>query len=171
MRGPRFKKAVESTFQAITAALMLLMVILTLLQVVARYALEIPFPWTEELARLDLIYLTFFGSIVAFQRREHLKVDVLVHALAPPVRRWLTVIVDLASMLVLGVVVWVGIPLLQQFWPILSAALLWPTTFFYLPVVVGCVVMLVYTAIDVVSVVRGVGDAARLARPGAGSPR
>jgi len=37
----------------------------------------------------------------------------------------------------------------------LSAALNWPTTVFYFPVVFSCFVMLVYTALDVVAAIRG----------------
>ncbi len=154
----QLKKWAEVGAQAITAVLMMGMVVLTLLQVVTRYVFETALPWTEELARLDLIYLTFFGSIVAFQRREHLRVEVLVHALSPALRKWLGVLVDLASLLVLGVVVWQGVPLLQKFWPILSAALLWPTSFFYFPVVFSCFVMLLYTVFDILAVLRGAGD-------------
>lgn len=153
-----FKKCLEVVFQTITAFLMISMVLLTLLQVVSRYAFEAAIPWTEELARLGLVYVTFFGSIVAFQRREHLRVEVLVNAFPPVLRKWLGVIVDLASMLVLGVVVWQGVPLLIKFWPLLSAALEWPVTVFYFPVVFCCCVLLIYTAVDVVAVVRGTGD-------------
>jgi TRAP-type C4-dicarboxylate transport system permease small subunit len=149
-----FRKGIDLVFQAITAFLMMAMVALTLLQVISRYALNAAFPWTEELARIDLIYLTFIGSIVAFQRRQHLKIEIVVHALPRGARRWLRVIVDLASMLVLGVVVWQGAPLLHKFWPMLSAALNWPTTIFYFPVVLGCFVMLVYTALDVMAAIR-----------------
>jgi TRAP-type C4-dicarboxylate transport system permease small subunit len=153
-----FSRWVEHVFQAITAFLMMAMVVLTMLQVASRYAFEVSLPWTEELARLDLIYLTFFGSIVAFQRREHLKVEVLVHALPPGLRKWLAVGVDLASMGVLGLVVWQGIPLLRKFWPVLSAALEWPTTVFYFPVVFGCLIMLIYTALDAMAAIRGAGE-------------
>jgi TRAP-type C4-dicarboxylate transport system permease small subunit len=150
----RFKKGIDLVFQAITAFLMMAMTALTLLQVVSRYAMDAAFPWTEELARIVLIYLTFIGSIVAFQRREHLKIEIIVHASSQGARRWLRVIVDLASMLVLGVVVWQGAPLLHRFWPMLSAALNWPTTIFYFPVVLCCFVMLVYTARDVMAAIR-----------------
>ncbi len=156
----------ELAFQAITAFLMIAMVVLTLLQVTSRYALQSPYPWTEELARIDLIYLTFFGSIVAFQRREHLKIDILVHALPQGSRRWLRVIVDMASMLVLGVVVWQGAPLLHKFWPLLSAALNWPTTVFYFPVVFACLVMLIYTAQDLVAAIRNIDSGPRIDSPG-----
>ncbi len=153
-----FKKCVEVFFQTITAFLMISMVFLTLLQVGSRYAFDAAIPWTEELARLDLVYLTFFGSIVAFQRREHLRIEVLVHALPVGVRKWLGVAIDLASMLVLGVVVWQGAPLLIKFWPLLSAALEWPVGIFYFPVAFCCFVLLIYTAGDVVAVIRGTGD-------------
>lgn len=84
----------------------------------------------------------------------------------PGMRRWLGVIIDLASMLVLGVVVWQGVPLLEKFWPMLSAALNWPTTVFYFPVVFSCLVMLVYTALDVVATIRGEGGNTHSTRDG-----
>ena len=141
-------------FEAITAFLIFGMVVLTLLQVITRY-LDAGFEWTEELARLDLIYLTFFGSIVAFQRRDHLRIETLVNSLRPGTRRAIRIAVDLASIAVLGVVVWQGLPLLPRFWPLLSAALGWPTTVFYLPVVIGCFVMMIYHALDVVDALHG----------------
>jgi TRAP-type transport system small permease protein len=149
------KRVAGSVFEAITALLIMVMVALTLLQVITRYGLHAGFEWTEELARLDLIYLTFFGSIVAVQRREHLRIETLVHGLPPRARRWLRVAVDLASTVVLAVVVWQGVPLLKRFWPLLSAALSWPTTFFYFPVVFGCCVMMIYAGFDVVAALRG----------------
>jgi TRAP-type C4-dicarboxylate transport system permease small subunit len=152
------KRAFEHVFQAMTAVLMIAMVGLTLLQVISRYALEISIPWTEELARLDLIYLTFIGSIVACQQRSHLKVEMLTHALPPAVKRWLAVIIDCVSLMVLGAVVWTGAPLLRKFWPVLSAALQWPTSVFYFAVVFGCSVLCVYTALDLVAAFRGTQD-------------
>lgn len=149
-----FRRAAGSVFEAITAFLIFGMVVLTLLQVVTRY-LDAGFEWTEELARLDLIYLTFFGAIVASQRREHLRIETLVNALPARLRRAVHIAVDLASITVLMVVVWQGIPLLPQFWPLLSASLGWPTTVFYFPVVAGCFVMAIYQCFDLITVLRG----------------
>ena len=98
----RLKSGVDGVFNAVTAFLMLSMVVLMLLQVISRYAFDAPFSWTEELGLIDLVYLTFLGSVVAFHRREHLRVEVVVHDLPPIARRWLRILVDAASMLVLG---------------------------------------------------------------------
>ena len=153
-----FKKCLEVVFQVITAFLMISIVFLTLLQVGSRYAFDAAIPWTEELARLALVYITFFGSVVAYQRRVLLRIDVMVDALPVGLRKWLDVAIGLASMLVLGEVVWQGVPLVINFWPLLSASLEWPVGIFYFPVGFCCFVLLIYTTVDVVAAVRGTGD-------------
>jgi TRAP-type C4-dicarboxylate transport system permease small subunit len=142
-----FKKILDATLEALTAFFLAAMVFLTLLQVVGRYGLEAAFDWTEELARLTLIYLTFFGSIVALRKSQLLRLDFVVNAFPLAIRRWLEATVDVISIIVLGVVVWQGVPLLWRFWAVRSAALSWPTTYFYLPVVIGCLGMLLFTCV------------------------
>jgi TRAP-type C4-dicarboxylate transport system permease small subunit len=144
----------DCIFEAITAFFLASMVVLTLLQVVSRYAFQAAFDWTEELARLDLIYLTFLGSIVALRRNQLLRLDFVKQALPSWAQHLLEVAVDIFSMVVLGVVVWQGIPLLWRFWPVRSAALDWPTTFSYLPVVVGCFGMLIFTGLKLIRALR-----------------
>lgn len=147
--------ATRSLFEAITAFLIAGMVVLTLLQVITRYGLHSGFEWTEELARVDLIYLTFFGSIVAFLRGEHLRIGTFVDMLRPDARRKVAVLVHVASAAVLAVVVWQGAPLLGRFWLVLSAALGWPTTLFYLPVVIGCSILMICHALEAFALFRG----------------
>lgn len=149
-----FRNFLDSVLEAFTAFLLATMVFLTLLQVFGRYGLEAAFDWTEELARLTLIYLTFIGSIVALRKSQLLRLDFVVNALPHSIRRWLEVIVDLLSIVVLGVVVWQGVPLLLRFWAVKSAALNWSTTFFYLPVVIGCLGMLLFTGQKMLRVIR-----------------
>ena len=45
-----------------------------MLQVVARYMLNAPPFWTEELARFLLIWLTFLGAVAAHREGEHISV-------------------------------------------------------------------------------------------------
>ncbi|HZK67591.1 MAG TPA: TRAP transporter small permease [Chloroflexota bacterium] len=150
----RLKRWADTAFQATCAFLMISMVLVTLLQVIGRFVLQSPFEWTEELARLNLVYLTFLGSVVAFQLRNHLKIDTVVHLLPPIARRWLRILVDLASMVVMGVIVWNGAPLLIKFSTVLTASLGWPTTVAYFPVVFGSFSLMIYFGIDVVDALR-----------------
>lgn len=56
------------------------------LQVVGRHVLQSPFPWTEEVARLLLVWLMCVGGIRALQLVEHPRVTALVRLLAGPRR-------------------------------------------------------------------------------------
>ena len=53
------------------------------LQVVGRHLFHAPLPWTEEVARLLLVWLMCIGGIRALQHAEHPRVTVLVRRLAP----------------------------------------------------------------------------------------
>lgn len=69
-----------------TAALLLAEVLVMALQVVSRHLFSSSIPWTEEIARVLLIWLMLFGGVVALRRGEHTRVTALVRLLAPDVR-------------------------------------------------------------------------------------
>jgi len=56
------------------------------LQVVGRHLLHTPWPWTEEIARLLLVWLMCLGGIRALSDSEHPRVTALVRLLTPPRR-------------------------------------------------------------------------------------
>ena len=56
------------------------------LQVVGRHLLHSPLPWTEEVARLLLVWLMCIGGIRALSDSEHPRVTALVRLLAPAPR-------------------------------------------------------------------------------------
>ena len=62
-----------------------------------------PSRWTEEFARLLLIWVTMLGAAVAFRRREHLGVDYFVGKLDPNARRLAEIIVELVIIVFAGV--------------------------------------------------------------------
>ena len=53
------------------------------LQVVGRHLLRSPLPWTEEIARLLLVWLMCVGGVRALQESEHPRVTALVRLLTP----------------------------------------------------------------------------------------
>ena len=56
------------------------------LQVVGRHILRHPLPWTEEVARLLLVWLMCIGGIAALRHASHPRVTALVRLLAGPRR-------------------------------------------------------------------------------------
>lgn len=73
------KKSIRQINHNINAALdnfytvlMIILCIVVLLQVVFRFALKIPSPWSEETARYLLILITFLGASASIRRKSHL---------------------------------------------------------------------------------------------------
>jgi tripartite ATP-independent transporter DctM subunit len=95
----------ERALAGLTALLVALIVLVVGLQVVSRHLLHRPLPWTEEIARLLLVWSMLVGGVLALARHEHTRVTALVRLLPA---RWAlaletgTGVAVLAFLLVLG---------------------------------------------------------------------
>jgi len=69
-----------------TALLVAAQAVVVGIQVVGRHVLRNPFPWTEEVARLLLVWLMCVGGVRALQLVEHPRVTALVRLLSEPRR-------------------------------------------------------------------------------------
>lgn len=89
-----------------TLALILISLI-SLANVVVRYFTDASFAFTEELSVFLLVILTFAGASVAMRINRHIRIG-LIERLFPRLRTPLILLQWLASILVLGLVVWFG---------------------------------------------------------------
>jgi TRAP-type transport system small permease protein len=102
----RFAGGLTAVLEYLTMACVAMMAILVVAQVVLRYAFNDPLTWSEEMARIVFIYLTFIGIGAAYGRRRHMFVDALVIELPPRIRRIVEVsVVGLASAFLIAVIV------------------------------------------------------------------
>jgi TRAP-type C4-dicarboxylate transport system permease small subunit len=79
--------------------LLVLMVVVVTLGVFFRYVLGASLAWYDEFASYLLVWLTFYGAVVASYRRRHIGFDMVVNRLMSSTRRKIEVI---AELLVLG---------------------------------------------------------------------
>ncbi len=82
-------RALLALARASVIAISLVMIVVTLAQVVFRYLIEAPLPWSEELARYCFVWIVFLGGAIGLSRGIHLGVDLFVNMLPPPLRRGL----------------------------------------------------------------------------------
>ncbi|HEY7498977.1 MAG TPA: TRAP transporter large permease subunit [Vicinamibacterales bacterium] len=66
-----------------TAAIVVAQAAVVGLQVIGRHVLRQPIPWTEEIARLLLVWLMCVGGIAALRSAQHPRVTALVRLLSP----------------------------------------------------------------------------------------
>jgi len=67
--------------------LLVAMVVVVCMGVFFRYALNSSLVWYDEFASYLLVWLTFYGAVVADYHRRHIGFDLLVDRLAPAARR------------------------------------------------------------------------------------
>lgn len=90
-----------------------LMIVVVVLQVVARYALPWSPNWTEELARFCFIYMVSLGAGLAIKEREYVSVDTLFEYLSPMAKKGLELLILALIVLLMMVMFFYSIPLVK----------------------------------------------------------
>jgi TRAP-type C4-dicarboxylate transport system permease small subunit len=127
--------------------LSLAFVLVILWGVVSRYVLNWAVAWTEELAVFLMIWLTFLGISVAAAERAHIGMVTARDRLAPRIRRYVVLLLDMLVLVFLCVVAVEGYRLATSVWSQRSAALrvsfFWP----YVSIPVGATLMILQHAL------------------------
>ena len=82
--------------EALGAAAMALICLISFANVVARYATNVSFAFTEEYSVFLLVFMTFVGASAAFAGNQHIRITFLIDRM-PPMLRWLCELVTLAA--------------------------------------------------------------------------
>jgi len=135
---------------------------LVLTGVFFRYALNSPLYWAEEAARLLLIWLSFVGAALAFQRNQHLAMDVVVRLLPDALRVRIQVLVAGAGMAFCVAVIQQTIALMVSRWTRVSPVMSAPYLLFALPLAIGLAFGAGYLVAEIARLAR---QAPRIALP------
>lgn len=104
----KLKTGMNYVLARLCAVLLSAMTLLVLYQVFTRYFLNDPASFTEELVRYLLIWTGFIGAAYAFSTREHMALLFVRDKFDPPMRKALTVGVDVIIMIVAIVIMIYG---------------------------------------------------------------
>lgn len=99
----------DARLERVLATLALAIIaLISLANVVVRYATNVSFAFTEEFSVFLLVVLTFAGASVALRRNGHIRIGLLERALPSGPRRALIVFQWLCGAIVLALIVWFG---------------------------------------------------------------
>jgi TRAP-type C4-dicarboxylate transport system permease small subunit len=102
-RSPRFRP------EAWLAALSLTVIcLISLGNVIVRYATDASFAFTEEFSVFFLVLLTFAGAAVAARHNQHIRIELIEHHLPPIARKFVFITQWLITVIVLGIMTWYG---------------------------------------------------------------
>jgi TRAP-type C4-dicarboxylate transport system permease small subunit len=78
------------------------------LQVLFRYVLELPLPWTEELSRYMFVWAALIAAAVSVGRNDQFVIPILYDHLPAAVQRALDILIQLLAFAFAAIMVWYG---------------------------------------------------------------
>ena len=147
-RFPAYARLVDAE-RFLSGILLLAIFALIIFQVFTRYVLNMPLSWSEELARLLVVWLTFIGAGFVASRNAHIAVDILAVYLP---KRLATASQIFALLLVAAAsayMVWAAISLMVLTGPLRMTASSLPMPLLYGAVLVGYLMILGHTLLNI----------------------
>jgi TRAP-type transport system small permease protein len=125
--------------------LLVLMVALVCVGVFFRYVLNASLAWYDEFASYLLVWLTFYGAVVASHRRRHIGFEVVIDKLDPGARRLFDFIAECFVLVFQAVLLFYGWELVQKMGEDRTVSLPWVKMgwiYSALPIA-GCLMLLI----------------------------
>ena len=89
--------------EGVVAAMLAAMFLTFVLQIFSRYIMNEPFGWTLEVCLTLWVWLVFWGNAFVVRHDEHVKFDVIYHAVRPGTRRIFALLGAAAIVIGLGI--------------------------------------------------------------------
>lgn len=114
------------------------------LQVLVRFVFKVPFPWTEEVARIAFVYSIYLGAILGMKEKSHIAVDVVLLTVPRGVRRLMEAVIFLAVGLFLVFMTWQGVNLVMATGTQLTPVMQLPIRYIFIIIPASGAFMLLY---------------------------
>lgn len=87
-------------------AVLFLMIALSVLEIILRNFFGLSLVWIEPVLQNGVLWIALLGAMVGSRRDEQIRIDIASHYLPDIVKRWLSVLIDLVTAGICGVVAW-----------------------------------------------------------------
>ncbi len=135
----------EQVCMAVAVLAVLLMMLITSWDAVARYVFHAPLPWAFQLITYYLLGTALYLAVSAtFSHGDHINIDLFRPHIPRRLRSALDAVWSLLAMLVFGIIGWGGFQSLAHAWErheFLPGYFVWPAWLAYLPIVLGSSLM------------------------------
>jgi len=149
-----FRAVYQHGVEALAGAMFVIILWLSWLQVFRRYALDNPATWTEEVARVLLVWLAFLAAAAATRSESHLAVDLLINRMPGRLMHLCRGLVN-ALVAAVGVILCKeGMVIAELALPDHSTSLGFSRSLFYLPAVAGGGLMAFYALVNAITHLR-----------------
>jgi tripartite ATP-independent transporter DctM subunit len=141
-------RLIDRAAESLIVAALLGELVLVLANVLARVYFHHSFLWTDEIARLALSVLAFIGGAVAYRRRDHAFVRVILTRLPDGGERGCLALADVVVLFVAGITGFVSIEFLASSWGELTPIFQMPAALIASPLPVGMALLMLYAVVN-----------------------
>jgi TRAP-type C4-dicarboxylate transport system permease small subunit len=139
----RAVKILSKLFDDLALIFFVALVVVATTQVLFRYVLVLPLPWTEELARFLLVWVTFLGAASITRRKMHIRVDYFSARFSLRLQTILRMVIYLLIFLFLIILFFGIIVMMIDSWPVHAGTMPWLSmSFVYLGAGIGVALMI-----------------------------
>lgn len=150
------RNVLDTVLKVLAGGSLLAMTVLTAYQVFTRYLLSAPSTWSEELVSYLFAWSTLFGAAIVTGERGHMNIPILVDAFPTPVRKAFYVFAEVVAFLfAAAILVFGGIQVSSLAMGQMTSSLGVAVGLFYWVMPLCGVVMVLYTVLNVVGILRG----------------
>jgi tripartite ATP-independent transporter DctM subunit len=143
-------RLIDLAAESLVVTALLVELALVLANVVARVYFQHSFLWTDEIARLALSILAFIGGAVAYRRRDHAFVRVILSRLPARGERGCLAFADVIVLFVAGITGFASAEFLASSWGELTPIFQMPAALIALPLPIGMALLMLYAAVNLV---------------------
>ena len=138
----RVERALRHAVEWPAAALVIAEVALLFVSIIARGVFHKPIIWADELASILFLWLAMFGTVIAVQRSEHMRLTFFISTLSPRGQDWVKALSAGAVTLFFAVILYPALDYVEDQAFVETPALGWSGMVRALAIPVGCVIAL-----------------------------
>lgn len=136
-------KYIHNLEKVLSSILLAIMTIVTFAAAVNRFTLKLSMPWSEELVKFLLMWMTMIGAAMGIGRNEHVGIDVFINRFPKLLQHIITQIMYLVGMFFSVLFLYIGVQMVQKQYMQKSTAMEVSMGLVYACVVVGAVLMFI----------------------------
>jgi|YelNatPaOPRAMG01_1025707.scaffolds.fasta_scaffold67244_2 TRAP-type C4-dicarboxylate transport system permease small subunit len=143
-----FLKILEKTIESLAGIILALATVITILQVLFRYILKIPFVWSEEFTRFLFIWIVWLGAALAIPAKKHMVIEFIRDRIPNPWPKIIKLFTNLLALFFLIIVIVKGVSLVNMMAKEYYVTFPISVKYAYLASVIGGLLMVIFLLVD-----------------------
>lgn len=136
-------------------AVMLAMLAIAFVQVIRRYAFNMPWSWSDEIVLLLLAWFAYPSIVFNTWKDDHFYIGAAYEKMPKRLQQAADIFRYLIQGVVLALLAWFGMKLMMQYWPKAMAASGWSQGLKFIPVIFGAGLSTLFCLINLAGVFIG----------------